>query len=42
MIIVSRFTRTLSTLIASGLPLIEALKIVSEVAGNKIAENALN
>ena len=41
MIIVSRFTRTLSTLIASGLPLIEALKIVSEVAGNKIAENAL-
>lgn len=41
MIIVSRFTRTLSTLIASGLPLIEALKIVSEVAGNKIAEIAL-
>ena len=41
MIIVSRFTRTLSTLIASGLPLIEALKIVSDVAGNKIAENAL-
>jgi type IV pilus assembly protein PilC len=38
MIIVSRFTRTLSTLIASGLPLIEALKIVSEVAGNKLAE----
>ncbi len=41
MIIVSRFTRTLSTLIASGLSLIEALKIVSAVAGNKIAENAL-
>ena len=41
MIIVSRFTRTLSTLIACGLPLIEALKIVSTVAGNKIAENAL-
>jgi len=41
MIIVSRFTRTLSTLIASGLPLTEALKIVSEVTGNKIAENAL-
>lgn len=38
MIIVSRFTRTLSTLIASGLSLVEALKIVSEVAGNKIAE----
>jgi len=41
MIIVSRFTRTLSTLIASGLSLIEALKIVSEVTGNKIAENTL-
>ncbi|MVX62571.1 type II secretion system F family protein [Clostridium chromiireducens] len=41
MIIVSRFTRTLSTLIASGLPLIEALKIVSEVTGNKIAESGL-
>jgi len=41
MIIVSRFTRTLSTLIASGLPLIEGLKIVSEVVGNRIAENAL-
>lgn len=41
MIIVSRFTRTLSTLIASGLPLVDALKIVSEVAGNKIAEIAL-
>jgi type IV pilus assembly protein PilC len=41
MIIVSRFTRTLSTLIASGLPLVESLKIVSEVTGNKIAENAL-
>lgn len=41
MIIVSRFTRTLSTLLASGLPLIEALKIVSSVAGNKVAEDAL-
>jgi type IV pilus assembly protein PilC len=41
MIIVSRFTRTLSTLIASGLPLIEGLQIVSEVSGNKVAEKAL-
>ncbi len=41
MIIVSRFTRTLSTLIASGLPLIEGLKIVSTITGNKIAENVL-
>lgn len=38
MIIVSRFTRTMSTLMASGLPLVQALKIVSEVSGNKIAE----
>jgi type IV pilus assembly protein PilC len=41
MIIVSRFTRTLSTLIASGLPLVEAIRIVSTITGNKIAENAL-
>lgn len=41
MIIVSRFTRTLSTLIASGLQLIDSLEIVSRVCGNKIAEVAL-
>ncbi|RII36131.1 type II secretion system F family protein [Clostridium chromiireducens] len=41
MMIVSRFTRTLSTLIASGLPLVEALKIVSEVTGNKVSEKVL-
>lgn len=41
MIIVSRFTRTLSTLIASGLSLVEAIRIVSEVSGNKIAETEL-
>lgn len=41
MIIVSRFTRTLSTLIASGLPLVEALAIVAEVTGNKVAEKVL-
>lgn len=41
MIIVSRFTRTLSTLIASGLTLTDGLTIVSEVTGNKVAENIL-
>lgn len=41
MVIVSRFTRTLSTLLASGLPLIKAIDIVSSVVGNKIAEKAL-
>ncbi|AQR96897.1 type II secretion system F family protein [Clostridium saccharoperbutylacetonicum] len=41
MLIVSRFTRTLSTLMASGLSLVEALNIVSAVTGNKVAEKAL-
>lgn len=41
MLIVSRFTRTLSSLMASGLALVEALNIVSTVTGNKVAENAL-
>lgn len=41
MIIVSRFTRTLSTLLASGITLTRALEIVSTVVGNKIAEDLL-
>lgn len=41
MVIVSRFTRTLSTLLASGLPLVRAIDIVSSVVENKIAEKAL-
>ncbi|MDS0525691.1 type II secretion system F family protein [Clostridium sp. SHJSY1] len=41
MVIVSRFTRTLSTLLASGLPLIGAMDIVSKVVGNRVAENAI-
>lgn len=41
MVIVSRFTRTLSTLLASGLPLIKAMDIVAGVVENKIAEKAL-
>lgn len=40
-IIVSRFTRTLSTLTASGVSLIQAIPVVGEVLGNKIAEDAL-
>lgn len=40
-IIVSRFTRTLSTLLASGITLVQALQIVSTVVGNKIAETSL-
>lgn len=41
MIVISRFTRTLSTLISSGLTLVEALEIVSTVVGNRAAEKTL-
>ena len=40
-IIVSRFTRTLSTLLSSGMPLVQSIHIVSEVVQNKVAEEAL-
>ncbi len=40
-IIVSRFTRTLSTLLSSGMPLAQSIHIVSEVVQNKVAEDAL-
>ena len=40
-IIVSRFTRTLSTLLASGIPLTTSIHIVSEVVQNRVAELAL-
>lgn len=35
-IITSRFTRTLSTLLSSGIPLLQALDVVSKVVGNKV------
>ncbi len=38
---VAKFTRTLSTMLSSGVPIIEGLSIVSKTAGNKIVENAL-
>jgi len=41
MSIVSQFTRTLSTLMSSGIPLIDALDIVSDVVKNSVAKNAL-
>jgi type IV pilus assembly protein PilC len=37
----SRFTRTLSTLMASGIPLIQALEAVAKVVNNKPVEKAL-
>ncbi|MGH4137995.1 type II secretion system F family protein [Clostridium sp.] len=39
--IVSRFTRTLSTVLASGVSLVQALDVVQKVVGNKVAEKAL-
>lgn len=39
MIVVSRFTRTLSTVLASGMTLIQALQVVATVVGNKVVEN---
>lgn len=39
---ISRFTRTLGTLISSGVPILQALTIVKETAGNVIISNAIN
>lgn len=41
-IIVSTFTRTLSTVLASGIPLVQAVKIVNEVIENKIINEKLD
>lgn len=38
---VAKFTRTLGTLMTSGVPILEGLLIVSRTAGNKIVENAI-
>lgn len=40
-IIVSRFTRTISILLSSGIPMIRSLELISEVVGNKLAENEI-
>ena len=40
-IITSRFTRTLSTLMASGIPLIQSLEVVSRIVGNKVVHDRL-
>ncbi|MCG3115386.1 MAG: type II secretion system inner membrane protein GspF [Candidatus Manganitrophus sp. SA1] len=41
MVAISRFTRTLATLLASGVPLLTALEIVQQVVGNKVLEEAI-
>ncbi len=38
---ISRFSRTLSTLIQSGVPILAALEIVGKTSGNKVVENAI-
>ncbi|OGP93835.1 MAG: pilus assembly protein PilC [Deltaproteobacteria bacterium RBG_16_54_18] len=38
---VSRFARTLSTLVTSGVPIMESLNIVAGAAGNKVVEEAI-
>jgi type IV pilus assembly protein PilC len=40
-IAVARFTRTLGTLIASGVPILEALDITARTSGNAVIEKAL-
>jgi type IV pilus assembly protein PilC len=38
---VSRFSRTLSTMLSSGVPILDALEICAKTAGNKVIEAAL-
>ncbi|MBI5598181.1 MAG: type II secretion system F family protein [Deltaproteobacteria bacterium] len=38
---VARFTRTLGTMLSSGVPILEALEIVAKTAGNVVIENAV-
>ncbi len=39
---ISRFTRTLGTLVSSGVPILQALTIVKETAGNVVIANAVS
>ena len=38
---IARFTRTLSTLVSSGVPILDALLITAKTSGNKIVERAI-
>jgi type IV pilus assembly protein PilC len=40
-IAVARFTRTMGTLLSSGVPILDALSVVSKTAGNVLIETAL-
>lgn len=39
---VSKFSRTLATLVKSGVPILSALEIVAKTAGNRVIETAVN
>ena len=39
--VIARFTRTLGTLVASGVPILEALNITKETAGNAVVARAI-
>ena len=41
-VVISRFCRTLATLIASGVPMMHALEIVSKVTGNEVVSEILD
>ncbi len=41
-IAVARFTRTLGTLLSSGVPILDALNIVAKASGNVVIEKAIN
>lgn len=38
---VAKFTRTLGTLVSSGVPILDGLEITAKTAGNKVVENAI-
>ncbi len=40
-IVVARFTRTLGTLLASGVPILDALEICARTAGNRVVQKAI-
>jgi type IV pilus assembly protein PilC len=41
-IVVARFTRTLGTLLASGVPILDALDICARTAGNRVVQQAIS
>ncbi len=40
-VVVARFTRTMGTLLSSGVPILDAMDIVARTAGNKVVEQAI-